>query len=66
VGVTVVAVVVGIAVLVPVLSWWIQWMVKTATHMPGLAAFSLGIAAWVGLAAIVSAGLAAVGSLTGR
>lgn len=66
VGVTALSMVIGIAVLVPVLSRWIEWMVKTGSRMPGPAALLFGVASWVGLAFIVSVVIGGVGYILHR
>ena len=54
VGVTALSVVIGIAILVPVLARWIEWTVKTGGALPGFAALLFGVASWVGLMFVVS------------
>jgi hypothetical protein len=66
VGVTALSIVIGVGVLVPVLAFWIEWTVKTATPMPGAAALVFGVADWIGLTLVVSAIIGGIGYILHR
>ena len=66
VGVTALSMVIGIAVLVPVLARWIEWVVKTGSRMAGPTALLFGVASWVGLAFMVSVVIAGIGHFMHR
>ena len=60
VGVAALFMVFSVAVLVPVLARWIEWMVKTGAKMEAPTALLFSVASWVGLAFVVSVVLGGV------
>ena len=66
VGVAALFMVLTVAVLVPVLARWIEWMVKTGAKMEASTALVFSVMCWVGLSFIVSVVLGGIGHFLHR